>query len=128
MYFLLIPVAAGLVVFIVLAPILGFVKQDSSSSSFTLVFFIAGVSLSLVRLVSYWIWTSQARTGHLDASLFPFGLLLLPEAALGPEAAVLPQGGKWTLAQGILFSGMLVIGSFLWAAILGWSMRARKVS
>jgi hypothetical protein len=128
MYFLLMPMVTWLVVFIVLAPILGFVTRDRSSSSFTLVFSISGISLSLIRLACYWTLFYQTRTGLPDFSLFPLGLLLLPEAALGPEAALLPIGGEWTIDQGILFSGLLVIGSFLWAAILGWSMRARKVS
>jgi hypothetical protein len=128
MFFLLMPVVAGLFLFIVLAPILGFVKRDRSSSNFTLVFFIAGVSLSLVRLACYWTLFYLANTGQRDISSFPLGLLLLPEALLIPKAAVLPEIGKWTIAQGIPFSGLLVTGSFLWAAILGWSMRARKVS
>ena len=121
----LMTVVAGLILFIFLAAVLALVDRGSSSLRFAPVFVIAGISLSLIRMASYWALFYMARTGQEDISYLPLAFLLFPEGKLLPES-----GERTTVVQGILFSGLLAIGSFLWAAILGWSMRrrARRVS
>jgi hypothetical protein len=115
--------AAGLILFIVVAPILGFFKQDNSSLRFTPVFVIAGIALGVIRVACFWALFYLDRTGQRETyDSVPFRLLIIPEGGL------LLGIRKWTIVQGILLSALLAMGSFVWAAILGWSMRARKVS
>jgi hypothetical protein len=102
------------------APILGFGSQVKRSLPFARVFVIAGISLSLIRLACYWTLFYLTSTGQQD-----FGSLLLVLPLL-PEAALLPGSAVWSIGPRILFSGLLVIGSFLWAAILGWSLSGKK--
>jgi hypothetical protein len=124
MFVVLMPLVAGLIVFILLAPLLGFAKRGKSSSSFAMILTIAGISLSVIRMTCYWALFYMARSGHQEIGYLPLIFLLFPEAIL------LQENGQQTIVQGILFSGLLAIGSFLWAAILGWSMTrgSQKVS
>ncbi len=118
--FFLFPIVAGLIVFIFAAPALGFANRGTSFLRFARVFFVGGISLSVIRAACFWALFYSERQGPGDLSLFPLALLLIPEGMLFAERL-----GR-SIGQGILFGGLLVIGSFLWAALPGWSLSPRK--
>ena len=79
-------------------------------------FLIAGVSLALIRVGSLWILVHQNWTGRESLDLLPLVLLLFPEGLL------LPKGFAWTFWAAVSFSGLLAIGSFLWAGTASAAM------
>lgn len=119
---ILMVVVGAVIVFLFVAPILGFVNRDKAALRFTPVFLIAGISLSVVRIACYSTLIYVDRTGQRDITTLPLALLLIPEGSLVPESASL------TIGRAVLFSGLLAIGSFAWAAILGWSMSRKRRS
>jgi hypothetical protein len=109
MFFFLMPVVMALLVFVIVAPILGFSRQGPSSLRFMTVFPVAGISLIVVRVTACWAVYYLTRTGQRDINLLPLELLTLPEALLLPESGKMdhrPRNsvecatGDWKFALG----------------------------
>lgn len=120
MVVILTAVAVAIMVFLVVAPILGFVNREQASLKFTPVFLIAGISLSVVRIAAYWTLVYMNRTAQRDIMAMPFALLI-------PEGSLVPESDSLTTARAVLFSALLLIDSYVWAGVLAWSMNRRKV-
>src|SRR5438876_12075595 len=101
---ILMAIVSAVIVFLFIAPALGFVNRDKASLRFTPVFLIAGISLSVVRIACYWTLIYLDRTGQRDITALPLALLI-------PEGSLVPDSASLTIGRAILFSGLLVIGS-----------------
>lgn len=88
------------------------VASKSQGSRLTNLVWKVGSGLALIRLSSLWFllyaeWTHQQSLGSL--------LLVL---LLLPEGWVIPKDFSWTWMPAVIFSGLLVLGSFIWALSL----------
>jgi hypothetical protein len=77
-----------------------------------------GSIIAFIRISIYWYLTYREWSGTQSFALLPLLLLLFPEGAALPR--------NWTLTgpHVLLFSGLLVIGSFAFGLLVAWSIKA----
>jgi len=73
---------------------------------------VAGGLLALARIGALWFLLHSQWTQRQSVSLVVLVMLLYP------EALVLPEPMTWTISRGVLFSLVLIAGSFLWGGVL----------
>ncbi len=78
---------------------------------------VASVRVGVLWLLIYHVWTNQESLATL-----PLVLLLFPEALL------LPGSVMWTTGLAVLFSVVLIAGSFLWVLMVSWAARRWRLS
>lgn len=76
-----------------------------------------GTGVAMVRVGVLWFLVYHVWTNQQSLTTLPLLLLLFPEAMLLPGSVV------WTTHLAMLFSAVLVAGSFLWVLILSFVTR-----
>jgi hypothetical protein len=85
---------------------------------------LLGNGLACVRLGALWLLVSREWSHQQSLSTLPLILLLFPEGFLLPTPVI------WALKTALIFSALLVVGSFAAAALLslavGWLKYPRR--
>src|ERR671939_2130527 len=110
----------NLVLFIVLVLGIGYIAERKLSPLSRTIFLSVGIVLAVIRVGSLWFVQHQEWTNTQSLSNLWLILLLFPEGLLAkhlmPETA--PARSVWDI---LLFSELLVLGSFAFAYLLAFS-------
>jgi hypothetical protein len=80
-----------------------------------------GSTIALVRVGVLWFLIYREWTHQQSLETLPLALLLFPEGLL------LPASVTWTARLALVFSGVLIAGSFLWVLLLTLVVRRGRL-